>query len=172
MARPAPALVAEAEAIVAHVRALRRDLCGPFADVQRSGLTGPQVTVMACLVGSGPSTLTELSRKVGMSHSTASGIVDRLQARGLVHREQDPADRRRTQIAVTPDVTRYVREMEEGPPARLAAALQRTSAEQRAAIREGLVLLRQLLKPDGHGDASADPLPDEWEAMQVEPSGV
>ena len=145
--RPDPALVAEAEEILAHVRALRRDLLrNPFADAERSGLTGPQVTVMACLVGGGPMTLTELSRLLGMSHSTASGIVDRLQARGLVRRTPDAADRRRSRITVTEDVTRYVRELEEGPAGRLAAALERASPEQRRAIEEGLRLLRELLR--------------------------
>jgi DNA-binding MarR family transcriptional regulator len=147
VARPDPALVAEAEEILAHVRALRRDLLrNPFADAERAGLTGPQVTVMACLVSRGPTTLTELSRTLGMSHSTASGIVDRLQSRGLVRRTPDAGDRRRTRIAVTEQVTRYVRELEEGPSGRLAAALERATADQRRAIKAGLILLRELLQ--------------------------
>lgn len=142
-----PALIAETEEILAHLRALRRDLLhNPFADAAGSGLTGPQVTVMACLVSAGPITLTELSRHLGMSHSTASGIVDRLEARDLVRRTPDPADRRRTRIAVTEGVTRYVSELEAGPPGRLAAALARASAEQRRAIRDSLRLLRDLLR--------------------------
>jgi hypothetical protein len=47
----------------------------PFAEAEESGLTGPQVTVIATLVTRGPMMLTELSRTLGMSHSTASGIV-------------------------------------------------------------------------------------------------
>ncbi len=141
-----PALLAETEEILAHLRALRRDLLrNPFADAAGSGLTGPQVTVMACLVGAGPLTLTGLSQQLGISHSTASGIVDRLQARGLVRRTPDTEDRRRTRIIVTEDVTRYVRDLEEGPSGRLAAALANVSPAQRRAIREGLRLLRELL---------------------------
>lgn len=141
-----PALLAETEEILAHLRALRRDLLrNPFADAAGSGLTGPQVTVMACLVGAGPLTLTGLSQQLGISHSTASGIVDRLQARGLVRRTPDTEDRRRTRIIVTEDVTRYVRDLEEGPSGRLAAALANASPAQRRAIREGLRLLRELL---------------------------
>lgn len=140
------ALVAEAEEILSLIRGLRRDLArNPLADAERSGLTGPQMTAMTCLVMRGPMTLTELSRMMGTSHSTASGIVDRLQARGLVRRTQDAVDRRRTRIAVTDDVTRYVRELEEGPVGRLAAALRSASPDQRRAIWEGLRLLRELL---------------------------
>jgi DNA-binding MarR family transcriptional regulator len=103
---------------------------------------------MACLVNRGPMTVTELSRNVGMSHSTASGIVDRLQSRGLVRRTQDATDRRRTRITVTEKVARYVRQLEEGPAGRLAAALERASTGQRRAIRKGLRLLSDLLRVD------------------------
>src|ERR687885_1307752 len=110
---PDASLAAEAEEILGLLRALRRDLArNPFADAERSGLTGPQVTAMTCLVTRGALTLTELSRAMGTSHSTASGIVDRLQARGLVRRTPDATDRRRTRLTVTEDVTRYVRELE------------------------------------------------------------
>jgi len=38
---------------------------------------------------------------VALSHSTVSGIVDRLQARGIVTRSTDSKDRRLTRIALT-----------------------------------------------------------------------
>jgi DNA-binding MarR family transcriptional regulator len=79
------------------------------------------------------------------SHSTASGIVDRLAARGLIQRSPDPADGRRTRITVTDKVTRYVRELEAGPAVRLATALESLSADERRAIKRGLQLLRALL---------------------------
>lgn len=142
-----PALVTEADEILAHVRALRRDLLrNPVTDADRSGLTGPQVIVMACLANDGPMTLTELSGHLGMSHSTASGIVDRLESRGFLRRTPDTADRRRTQIAVTEIVTEYVQELAEGPSGRLAVALAGATDEQRRAIRDGLILLRELLR--------------------------
>jgi DNA-binding MarR family transcriptional regulator len=150
MARLDPSLLAEAEEILAHVRALRRDLLrNPFEEAERSGLTGPQVTVMAYLVSRGRLTLTELSRTLGMSHSTASGIVDRLQTRGLVRRTPDTADRRRTWITVTELVNAYVRELEAGPTGRLAAALAGASEEQRRTIKEGMRVLRHVLEQAG-----------------------
>lgn len=142
-----PALIAEAEEILALVRVLRRDLLrNPTEDAEGAGLTGPQVSVMACLVGRGATTLTDLSRMLGMNHSTASGIVDRLQSRGLVRRTQDPADQRRTRILVTEKVTRYVHELQEGPSGRLARALAGASAAQRRAIKKSLTLLCELLR--------------------------
>jgi len=145
--RREPAIAAQAEEIVALVRALRRDLLhNPAEDAEREGLTGPQISVMACLVGKGPTTLTEVSRTLGMSHSTASGIVDRLQARGLVRRAEDEGDQRRTRIIVTDKVTRYVRDLQAGPTGRVAAALAKATRTERATIRKGLRRLSDLLR--------------------------
>jgi len=138
--------VREAEGILATIRLLWRDLLrNPYADAEAFGMTGPQVTVMACLATRGPITLTELSRTLGMSHSTASGIVDRLEARGLVRRSEDATDRRRTAISVTEGVTRYVRDLEQGPSGRLVRALESASSAQRAAVTAGLQSLCDLL---------------------------
>ncbi len=146
MSRHGPAIVLQAETTVVHVRALWRDLFrNPLAEAAEAGVTGPQVTVMSFLVTRGPLTLTELSRLIGMSHSTASGIIDRLEARGLVRRTPDPKDQRRTSIAVTDKVTQYVRELEGGPSGRLAVALAHATPDQRRAIAEGLEALRAVL---------------------------
>ena len=147
MGRRETSIAAQAEEIVALVRALRRDLLrNPADDAESEGLTGPQVSVMACLVGKGPTTLTEVSRSLGMNHSTASGIVDRLQARGLIRRAQDPDDRRRTRLIVTDKVTRYVQDLQAGPTGRLAAALAKATPGERESIRKGLRLLSDLLR--------------------------
>jgi DNA-binding MarR family transcriptional regulator len=136
----------QAQEIVAHIRALRRDLlCASADDLARSGLTGPQVSVMAHLVMNGPATVTELGREMGTGHSTVSGIVDRLQARGLVKRVRDSTDRRYTRVCVTEEVDRYVENMEVDAFGRLAAALGNVTSEQRRTICDGLALLRQLL---------------------------
>ena len=71
--------------------------------------------------------------------------MDRLQARGLVRRTEDPEDGRRTQIEVTETVRRYVREFDEGPTARLVRVLGTATRVERAAIKKGLTLLTDLL---------------------------
>ncbi len=147
-----PAVIRAAEETLAHIDALRRALFhSPFDEARQAGLTGPQVRLMASLVARGAMTLTELSRALGMSHSTASGIVDRLQARGLVRRSPDARDRRRTTITVTDQVSRYVHELEAGPASRLVAVLAAATPGQRRLIGSGLRALRNLL--DRRGDA-------------------
>ncbi|WP_170166534.1 MarR family transcriptional regulator [Lentzea atacamensis] len=71
---------------MAHLRALRQELLTtsiePGGDRARSGLTAPQVSLIRSLVTEGSATVTELARRLSLSHSTTSGIVDRLQAPG------------------------------------------------------------------------------------------
>lgn len=141
-----PAVAAEAEEITAEIRALRRELQRhPAEEGEKAGVTGPQRSVIACLVARGPMTLMDISTTLAMGHSTASGIVDRLESRGFVRRSEDATDRRRTRITVTAKVTGYVSRLEMGPFGRLAQGLATASREERRAIRTGLRLLRELL---------------------------
>jgi DNA-binding MarR family transcriptional regulator len=139
----------DAESVMAHLRALRQELLTtaiePSGDRARSGLTGPQVSLIRSLVTEGSATVTELARRLSLSHSTTSGIVDRLQARGLVTREVDPHDRRYTRVRVTEPVQGYTRELSEGPYGRLTAALEAATPAERKAVLDGLETLRSLL---------------------------
>jgi DNA-binding MarR family transcriptional regulator len=138
--------LAEAEQIIIEIRALRRELLrSPSEEGEHAGVTGPQRSVIACIVARGPMTVTEISRAAGMSHSTASGIVDRLEVRGFLRRTDDVEDRRRTQVTVTPTVTKYVRQLDVGPFGRLATGLANASPRERQTIRKGLGLLRRIL---------------------------
>ena len=139
----------DADEILAAVRSLWKTLIrNPHAEAEAAGVTGPQVTVMACVVTRGPLTLTELSRTLGMRHSSTSGIVDRLEVRGLLRRTADPTDGRRTSIEATDTVRQYVRELEEGPSGRLARALASATPVERAAILRGFRLLHELLSSE------------------------
>jgi len=139
----------DAEAVMTHLRALRQELLTtsmePSGDRERSGLTTPQVSAVHSLLTVGPATVTELARRLNLSHSTTSGIVDRLEARGLVSREQDANDRRYTRVRVTAPVQQYRQDLADGPYGRLTLALQAASPAQRQTVLDGLETLRALL---------------------------
>lgn len=153
VADPDQQAAALAEDVMEHVRALRKLLLGGGpepSDRHGSGLTGPQVAALTALVRQGPATLTELAERLHLSHSTTSGIVDRLQARGLVARSRDERDGRVSRVAVTAPVEAYVRKLRSSPYGGLVTALERATPAQRAAVVEGLSTLRELLeKPRG-----------------------
>ena len=138
-----------AQEIDQHLRAVRQSLRQPVeAEFAKGGLTGPQRSVMHVLVHSSGLSLKELSRQVGLAHSTVSGIVDRLEKQGLVERRTDSHDRRVTKIAASARVRNYVRNtlpvLEIHP---LEEALGRAKPAERAAILEGLRILRRLASP-------------------------
>ena len=139
----------DAEAVMAHLRALRQELLTtsmePSRERERSGLTTPQISAVRSLLTVGPATVTELARRLSLSHSTTSGIVDRLEARGLVSREQDANDRRYTRVQVTAPVQQYKHDLAEGPYGRLAQVLDAASPAERKAVLDGLETLRALL---------------------------
>jgi MarR family transcriptional regulator, organic hydroperoxide resistance regulator len=122
------------------------------ADIARSGLTIPQVAAISVLYEHGPLSLKDLSRELGLSHSTVSGIVDRLERQDLVVRRTDEADRRISRIGVTRQVDRYVSEgYLAGQNARLVAALKAATPARRKRIRDGIATLHALLR-EGAGD--------------------
>jgi DNA-binding MarR family transcriptional regulator len=147
MSRREP-LAGLAEEVIGHLRATRQALRKPVeTEIARGGLTGPQRSVVHALVHSGGMSLKQLSGRVGLAHSTVSGIVDRLEARGLVERHGDAADGRVTRIDASARVRTYVRDtlpaLARSP---LTDALRRASSGDRLAILDGLRRLRRLLE--------------------------
>lgn len=70
--------------------------------VQRCGLTGPQLLLLQELAEGGEISSGALAGRVSLSQATVTGILDRLQGRGLIRRRRDEEDRRRVLAAVTP----------------------------------------------------------------------
>jgi MarR family transcriptional regulator, organic hydroperoxide resistance regulator len=143
-----PELTRMAQEIEGHLSAVRQILRQPVeAEFARGNLTAPQRSVMQALYRGGGLSLKELSGRVGLAHSTVSGIVDRLEKRGLARRRRHPTDRRASVIVVSKEVRDYMREtypaMVAGP---VAAALRRAKPAERAAILDGLRMLRRVVE--------------------------
>lgn len=68
----------------------------------RCGLTGPQLIVLRELHRFGRVPIGSLARRVSLSQATVTGIVERLEKRGLVERARDDSDRRRVLVQCTP----------------------------------------------------------------------
>jgi DNA-binding MarR family transcriptional regulator len=125
-------------------KVLRRPL---DAEVARGELTAPQMNVMRVVVGNDGISLKELSAAVSLAHSTVSGIVDRLEKRGMIERRTDELDGRISRIFPTAVVREFVRdqipELAQRP---LQTALERASRAERAAIGNAVRRLRELLE--------------------------
>ena len=148
----------DARAISDHLAAIRkllRESVRAQADVYPVPLTGPQVLALEILVdhardaGEGLS-LSELSRRMGLAHSTVSGIVTRLEQRGLLRRAAHPDDGRFVRIELTEPVKRWLgRDLPAARLAPLSEVLRNASKDERAAVLEGLATLERLLENMG-----------------------
>ena len=136
-----------AQRLEIQLQAIRRRLRqGLEAEFARGQVTGPQQLVMAALVDSGGLSLKLLSEKVSLAHSTVSGIVDRLEKRGMVKRLVLAGDRRVTRITPSDEVLRFLRtRMPELTLHPLVKALRQATLAERNAIRAGIDTLLKLL---------------------------
>ena len=69
--------------------------------VDSCGLTGPQVVVLRGAARLGAPSVSTLARSVSLSQPTVSGIVERLEKRGLLKRERSEQDRRSVVVTLT-----------------------------------------------------------------------
>ena len=77
-------------------------LDGALPDLQ---LSPGEVNALACFGRGGALPVRELVRATGQRPSTLSGVLDRLERRGMLERAPHPSDRRALQAALTPEGT-------------------------------------------------------------------
>lgn len=115
-------------------------------------LTAPQLLVLEALVerlraDGGGASLSELSRRVGLAHSTVSGIVVRLERGGLVTRSTRAEDRRFLSIELTAPVRVWIeRDLSAARLRPLASALAHATPDERSTVLAGLDTLERLLR--------------------------
>jgi DNA-binding MarR family transcriptional regulator len=91
----------DAARLLVGIRALvRRFSLSERADVECCGMTVAQAATLETLAD-GPMRLGDLGRRLGIQPSTLTRNLARLEDRGLVAREQDPADARATRAVLT-----------------------------------------------------------------------
>ena len=100
-------------------------------------VTVPQLRVLMMISTRGPMNLGSVASALGVSAPNASRICDRVLKAGLLHRTEDPADRRNIMLTLT----------DEG-----RALIDRVAGHRRAAIRR---VLRKMSAPDRKALASA-----------------
>ena len=122
--------------VAAYFQRARGDMPAEFYEAFREhGLTARHGAVLGHLLADRSLSVTELSRRLGVSLSTASELVGELSRAGWVERREDPANRRRTLVSITdrrrPAVEAFV--------ARRAAPLLRALENLSPRDREGFV---------------------------------
>ncbi|MGC5035291.1 MULTISPECIES: MarR family winged helix-turn-helix transcriptional regulator [unclassified Streptomyces] len=131
--RPDPLTVEVVELIGEVVARFHEDYESAAAE---HALTGAQARLLSLLCLE-PLPMRRLAQRLKCEPSNVTGIVDRLEARGLVERQPDPADRRVKVAAATEEGRRVARSLRES--LRFAREpLAGLSEEERLALRDAL----------------------------------
>jgi len=101
-------------------------------------ITGPQLVCLLAVQQLQPVTLSGIARQVHLSSSTVLGILDRLEAKGLVHRQRDAHDRRLVRAFLTEKGEQITSRAPSPLQERLATAMARLPEAEQAAISKSL----------------------------------
>jgi DNA-binding MarR family transcriptional regulator len=124
------------------MRAIREEMRqrgAPFLSVS-------QLRTLAFLHHSPGSCLYHLAEHLGVARPTASAIVGRLVQRGMVSRTENPTERRRVSLKLTPLGARHFRQTRQSAQSCLTSTLSRLSPARLRRITQGVRLLGEPFK--------------------------
>jgi DNA-binding MarR family transcriptional regulator len=106
------------------------------------------MAALATIARHGPLTPSELAARERVQRPTATRLLARLEAPGLVARTADPLDRRSSLVAITPAGEALLAELRTRKDAYLARRLRALSADERATLRRATEILERLLEDE------------------------
>jgi DNA-binding MarR family transcriptional regulator len=112
-----------------------------------TGLTVPQLLCLRHIHQHSHLTPGILASYLFISKATVTGILDRLEGRGLVRRERSDPDRRKIWVALTPEGEKLAREAVWPLQEQFARNLANLSENQCEKIREILSLVADMIEP-------------------------
>ena len=134
------------EALVHNLRRASFTLQGHFREaLAKQGLSMGQFAVLRTLGPTGRGTTKDLAQAMGVTTGTISGLVDKLEAEGLVQRERSKEDRRVVYLEVTKKGRSVMEEMRQAVIRDAAAAFEDWSATDLEKLND---LLGRVIKSD------------------------
>jgi DNA-binding MarR family transcriptional regulator len=117
---------------------------------------GPRHVAALQQLRGGPVTVSELAARLGLTLPTVSGVLADLDRAGFIERQPDPADRRRTIVAIVPAQAALIGEWLDGAASPIARVLDKLSPNEQEAFLKAMDLLEAELRHQdepGAGDA-------------------
>jgi len=121
-------------------RTLRHEFHGLMQD---SGFTFPQLSVISILTKNGEQKVSDISEKMGLSDSTVSGILDRLEQKGIIERKRNKDDRRVVKIYLVKGSQQICQEFHRKREEYFAHLLKELSEQEISDIIKGLEILNR-----------------------------
>ena len=123
-----------------------RDRAGMFRNWHRGALSLIQLNVVAVLEAEGPLPMSRLADELDVSVASATGIVDRMERRGMVQRRHATDDRRVVDVHLTEQGTGIFRNLEAHRREHLARLLGELTEEELAGFLKGIRAIRAARK--------------------------
>ncbi|MFS8815998.1 MarR family transcriptional regulator, 2-MHQ and catechol-resistance regulon repressor [Thermostichus sp. MS-CIW-21] len=114
------------------------------AHIRQMGLTAPQFDVLVTLGNTPGLTMNVLAQKTLVTKGTLTGIVDRLEQKGLVRREVPPENRRCFKIVLTEEGEKLFEQVFPAHVAYLKERFQKLDPEEMAQIQACLKKLQSI----------------------------
>lgn len=138
----------ESRQILKAIRRLARALDIQSRRIDRElGLTLPQYIVLAAVGDLGNGTSREIAAAADLSPATVTGILDKLEAKGLIERSRSRIDRRSVHTRLTEAGSGTLARLPVPLGAEFDVAFAALPAERRAQMIEALNLLADLAAP-------------------------
>jgi DNA-binding MarR family transcriptional regulator len=119
-----------------------RDRGGAFKQWHRHSLSLVHLNVLTTLETEGPMPMSRLAEAMDVSDASATGIVDRMEKRGLVERRHGTADRRTVLVHPTDAGEQVFRDIAEHRRGLLTKVLAELTDEEMAALLVGMRAIR------------------------------
>lgn len=108
-------------------------------------VTQPQLVCIRALLHGGPMTSRQLAEQMYVSQATVTGVLDRLEAKGVIARERSTQDRRKVFISLTASGETMAKEMPWPLQERFAHSLELLDEEERMQMVHCLERLVELM---------------------------
>lgn len=104
-------------------------------------LTMSQAKALYIVIAGGELRMSDLAARLGITSSTATGLVDRLVDLGLLTRHEEPADRRQVVVAATEQAAATLEHLRELNSRRMREMLDRIAPADLAVVERALRIL-------------------------------
>lgn len=114
-------------------------------EFKEMNLTGTQGMVMGVLIHNKNLKISDLSEQLGLSNSTVSGIVDRMEKHGIIERTRSKEDRRVVHVNVTSEFRKKAKNHFNTIEKKFEDILSEATPEEVSKVLEGIEILNRLI---------------------------
>jgi len=136
---PLPALAGRLGYLLKHAQQRMAELSAAALAPLR--ITGRELAVLLAIDSQAPLSQQEAAGRLGVDRTTMVALIDELEGKELVQRRQDPADRRKNVVALTPAGRATLRKAGKASDEAERRLLAPLTADQAAQVREALRMI-------------------------------